>query len=285
MSNNSSINYKVLAFALQFKRVQSNGEWYNGISLHKLLKSRLKLRSSYNSLKKYVTILQDLDCFVQKGNHTQLEDYYTIAEKLNIPIEGKYINQYLRDIPISDMLTGKVSDEIIKILYKYNFKAQHKYVEKANKQYNDCLQILTGSRNRDKKKPSYNDIYKRAKKSGESFDSFVQSTVDKGKQNIVTGCYHLGNIFGTSHNKANKLIQQLVSEGFMNRRIVKGVIYCNKRYTDVNQLKAIIGIKEVHMRFKSGYSYIKGSEITLTDSNNSVPIIKNKSRLIFHNYS
>jgi len=285
MTDKLTYNYKVFAFALQFKRVQSNGEWYDGISLHRLLKTRLRLKSSYNSLKQYVETLEKLGCFVKKGNgkHKQLKNYYEIADILNIDIDKKYINQYMKDVEIEKLKTNTAANELIKILYKYKLKAQKKCVDKYNAHYDLCKILIAGTRYKGNKKPFYKDvkhIRRRAKGENLTYDNYIKSTVDKGKDKLVTGCYHLAINFKISRSKANKLVQDLVNEGFMARKIIKEVIYCDKENFPLSLLEGLIGVPKVHYPFAHGFVYVRGSEITINDTPYFMP---SGTDIIYHN--
>lgn len=221
---------KSFVLALLIKHYNPQGFYIPSKERLKDFYQRLGIKANCN-LKTFVSCynrLVDAGCWVSMSNKRdtmQLLGRVDIAEALGIEADVSRLNQLLRGYDIHTLKLTDAVRLVAKILMLANFKAQQHNIDKkaemfdvSNKLVKDPNNGLQGNNPKVIKK-----LLKQAAKETKDVTQYAKEFTEANNTQIITGTIHLANKLGISQALANKLLNQLVSEGKITRQIAKRI--------------------------------------------------------------
>jgi DNA-binding Lrp family transcriptional regulator len=206
-----------------------------------------------------------------QGKERQLVNINTIAERLDIDIERKKINQLYRERDMNEMSFKQSLYWILACLIDSNFRAQQFKISQNNKRSDIAHHLLNGTNNSDN---GFHNALKRlhneAEKQGMDSFSYAESVLRDGVDYIKTGSYYLAKKLNISQSKANRLLNEMEKDGMIKRSVKK--IHHNLPRTNESFrfLKSTTEGTIIPTK-KNGFIEVLGSEIMLPINKNGKP--------------
>lgn len=256
MSNLVLNNHRQFAAILMIKERCKNGI-LDTSKPHYILAKEIGM--SQSAFKKYFKQGVALGIIRPKSYYHRTIKLRTICAKLGIVGKNRKFKSYLNKKDISKMNLSKLSTWVHDCLVRWDLEQQNNIIEKKKQLISVAKRLLANCVKSGEAKLMIN----KAKKLGfKSVTDYCVSLVSKENSNIVTGCIHLASKIGLSYQSANRSLNRLHSEGFINRKIVVKVYDCVFNHSAFDGLKIAYPKRNIFVHRDTFISYI-GSLITL----------------------